>query len=80
MNKKYKEKIKGFEKTDTDKYIGVKISSPWAGRRAYGVSFQHDNVIYSFGRYKDPKECAKAYDLFVIRKGLKRETNFFKKK
>jgi len=32
------------------------------------------------GYYKDPKEAAKAYDLFVIKNELDRKTNFFKKK
>lgn len=35
---------------------------------------------HTFGWYRDEVECAKAYDLFVIRKNLPHKTNFFKKK
>jgi hypothetical protein len=62
------------------KYIGVRYKYIWGNRRAYTVQFQHNNVLYSFGQYDTPKECAKAYDLFVIKNKIDRETNFFKKK
>lgn len=61
------------------KYIGIREKRR-SGRIVWSISFRHDSVLYEFGHYKDPKECAKAYDLFVIKKQLNMETNFFKKK
>lgn len=61
------------------RYKGV-VKKRRNGRWIFMISFQHNNVIYQFGSYDDEKECAKAYDMFVIKKQLKRETNFFKKK
>lgn len=61
------------------KYIGVSRKRA-QGRWHYRVDFMHKRKRYSMGYYKDPKEAAKAYDLFVIKNELDRKTNFFKKK
>ena len=64
-------------KNDT-KYIGVHKRKD-NGKIIFNVKFQHDNVVYTFGTYKEPKDAAKAYDLFVLRKNINRKTNFFNK-
>ena len=61
------------------KYIGVHRNRS-NGREYFSVRFSFKKVSYRFGNYKDIKSCAKAYDLFVIKNQLDRETNFFKKK
>ncbi len=61
------------------KYIGVSRKKG-QGRYYYRVEFSHKKIRYSMGYYKDPKEAAKAYDLFVIKQQLNRKTNFFKKR
>lgn len=61
------------------KYIGVSRKKG-QGRYYFRVEFTHKRKIYSMGYYKDSKEAAKAYDLFVIKSELGRKTNFFKKK
>lgn len=61
------------------KYRGV-YRDKVSGRDFFRVRFDHEGKSYSFGYYKDEKECAKAYDLFVIRNNLSKETNFLKKK
>lgn len=60
------------------KYIGIRRRRN-AGRLVWVVSFSHKSIRYEFGQYKNEIECAKAYDLFVIKKGLDRKTNFLKK-
>lgn len=62
------------------KYTGVyKVRSH--GKIRFRVRLIKDNGRpHTFGFYKDEKECAKAYDLYVVRKNLQRRTNFFKKK
>ena len=64
------------------KYIGVQKINKQTGKRElrYRVHFQHEHKVYQFGNYTDAKECAKAYDLFVIKSSIDRPTNFFKKK
>jgi len=62
------------------KYIGVKRKKNRGNRYKFVVDISIDGVRYFFGNYDDPKEAAKAYDLLVIRKGLDKPTNFFKKK
>jgi hypothetical protein len=60
---------------ETTPYIGVRVSrGKYASRVKVG-----DNTI-QLGRYNDPKEAAKAYDLYVIKNNLNRKTNFLKKK
>tara|TARA_R110000772_G_scaffold183794_2_gene294933 strand:+ start:551 stop:748 length:198 start_codon:yes stop_codon:yes gene_type:complete len=61
------------------KYIGV-LRARSGGRDYYRIDFAHKKIRYSFGNFKDPKEAAKAYDLFVIKQQLNRKTNFFKKR
>lgn len=61
------------------KYIGVSRKKG-QGRYYYRVEFSHKKIRYSMGYYKDPKEAAKAHDLYVIKNELDRDTNFFKKK
>lgn len=50
------------------------------GRTYFRVRLTHKGVRHEFGNYKDEKECAKAYDLYVIKNNLPNKTNFFKKK
>lgn len=61
------------------KYKGVN-KKRLQGRVYFTCSFGHNGKMYRFGLYNTAKEAAKAHDLFVIRKGIDRETNFFKKK
>lgn len=61
------------------KYKGVH-KKRLSGRVFFTCSFGHDGTTYRFGLYKTAKEAAKAHDLFVIKNGIDRETNFFKKK
>lgn len=61
------------------KYRGV-YRAISAGRKVFRVRFDYNGKRYDFGHYKDEKECAKAYDLFIIRNNFNKETNFFKKK
>lgn len=62
------------------KYIGVKKRRNKRSQYFFVVDFFKDGVRHNFGRYKDPKDAAKAHDLYVIKKNLDRETNFIKKK
>lgn len=61
------------------KYIGVSRKRG-GGRYYFTVEFTHKRKTYRMGYYKDPRDAAKAYDLFVIKNELERKTNFFKKK
>tara|TARA_R110001606_G_C15202764_1_gene631891 strand:+ start:464 stop:661 length:198 start_codon:yes stop_codon:yes gene_type:complete len=61
------------------KYIGVRKARR-QGKQFFNVSFTHLGVRYCFGYHDNAIDCAKAYDLFVIKKQLDRKTNFFKKK
>lgn len=61
------------------KYKGVVYKRNRHGRNIFKVRFQYDNVRYEFGSYADEKEAAKAYDIFVIKMGIDRPLNFFKK-
>lgn len=61
------------------KYIGVAKRKDKGGRNFFSIRFTYKNVRHEFGRYEDARECAKAYDLFVIKKQMDRKTNFFKK-
>ena len=56
-------------------YRGVKRNG-----KAWEASIIVDGEFNYLGRYYDQKLAAKAYDLFVIRNGLNRKTNFLKKK
>lgn len=61
------------------KYKGVH-KRRLSGRVFFTCVFGHEGTTYRFGLYKTAKEAAKAYDLFVIKNRINRETNFFKKK
>jgi hypothetical protein len=59
----------------TTPYIGV-----LRGQRKWVARIRYNNETVWLGRYDDPKDAAKAYDMFVIKNNLDRRTNFFKKK
>lgn len=61
------------------KYIGVQKGKA-SGKGFFRVSFFHEGVKHEFGYYDNEKEGAKAYDLYVLRRGYDRKTNFIKKK
>ena len=63
-----------------NKYLGIRKVKQRVGKPHFRVAFNHNGVRHEFGRYLDEKECAKAYDLYVIKKGIDRPTNFLKKK
>jgi hypothetical protein len=62
-----------------DNYIGIHKNRR-SGRDAYRVRFTHNKKLYIFGHYKTRKETAMAHDLFVIKMGMDRKTNFLKRK
>jgi hypothetical protein len=61
------------------KYKGVKKIRQ-NGRIAYQSTIMINGIVNSFGCHDNPRDAARDYDLYVIRLGLKRKTNFFKKK
>lgn len=61
------------------KYKGV-TKRRMSGRVIWYGSFITNKVRHTFGVYNTEIECAKAHDLYVLKKGIKRKTNFFKKK
>lgn len=69
---------KEIEKTDT-KYKGVR-KNKHHGRIYWRAEVMVNGEQIGLGTYHDPKKAAKAYDLYVIKYGLNRKTNFFKKK
>lgn len=59
----------------TTPYVGVsRGQKKWVAR----IKVNRETVLLGF--YDDPKDAAKAYDMFVIKNNLDRKTNFFKKK
>ena len=62
-------------KEKTSPYKGVRLS-----RGKYAVKIKVGDNTIQLGRYINEKDAAKAYDLYVIRHNLNRETNFLKKK
>ena len=60
------------------KYKGV-YKRRRSGRTFFAVRLYHKGERYEFGHYSNEKDCAKAYDLFVIKNNLPKKTNFFKK-
>ena len=68
-------KIKGENRKNSTQYIGVTFS-----RKKWRSRISHNGEERSLGLYDNPKDAAKAYDLYVIKNNLDRETNFFKKK
>lgn len=69
---------KKSEKNDI-KYIGVRKSRT-GGRYYWRSEICVNRKLIPLGMYHDPKMAAKAYDLYVIKNGLSRKTNFLKKK
>ncbi len=61
------------------RYKGIKRKRV-SGRFYFTVSFSHKGVAHSFGLFKDERDAARSYDLYVIKNNIPRETNFFKKK
>jgi hypothetical protein len=60
---------------ESTQYHGVKKKY-----KGWEANITVNGVTIYLGRYSEQKTAAKAYDLYVIRHGLKRKTNFFKKK
>lgn len=62
-------------KKETTPYIGVRLSrGKWAAR------IKRDGVTIQLGRFLEAKQAAKAYDMYIVKNNLNRETNFLKKK
>ena len=57
---------------------GVKIRYA-SGRKYYKVAFQYKGVYHRVGLFKDKKEAAKAYDMYIIKNRIPKPTNFLKK-
>lgn len=66
------------EKNDI-KYIGVRRAKT-GGRVYFRAEICVNRELIPLGMYHEPKVAAKAYDLYVIKHGLNRKTNFLKKK
>jgi len=66
-------------KEETIKYRGVNKQIR-GGKTVFRFQVVNNGVSKSMGWYKTAKECAKAYDLYVIKNNLPQKTNFFKKK
>lgn len=62
-------------KRNASPYIGVSFA-----RKRWYARVKHNGTTFFLGAYDDPKEAAKAYDLYVIKNNLDRKTNFFKKR
>lgn len=72
--------MKSKKETKNDiKYRGVRLHRS-GGRLYWRAEICVNSQIIHLGRYFEPKEAAKAYDLYVIKNGLDRKTNFLKKK
>ena len=50
------------------------------GRKYYKASFIHKGVVHRIGLFKKEREAGLAYDVYVIKNGIPRTTNFLKKK
>lgn len=68
-------KIKEENRKKTTSYIGVSFA-----RKRWYARVKHDGATHFLGAYDDPKDAAKAYDMYVIKNNLDRKTNFFKKR
>jgi hypothetical protein len=58
---------------------GVSIINT-GGRKYYKVSLRHKGVVHRIGLFKQEREAGLAYDLYVIKNGIPKTTNFLKKK
>lgn len=63
----------------TSRYRGVHRKRTF-GRLFWAAQVSVNGENVSLGSYDDEISAAKAYDMYVIRKGLNRKTNFLKKK
>jgi|TARA_R110000772_G_scaffold58864_1_gene133408 hypothetical protein len=61
------------------KYIGV-TKRRKSGRVCFVSRVYHEGVVYSCGVFPTDEEAARAYDKAVMRLGLDKRMNFFKKK
>ena len=64
----------------TSIYNGVSVKKNRHGREMYVAKIQHNKKTVEIGWYKDEKLAAKAFDKYVLKYGLDKETNFLKKK
>ena len=60
------------------KYKGIRKARNRGGRIVYRVRFSYNGKNYEFGEYNNEKDCARAYDLFILKNNIKRDTNFLK--
>lgn len=60
---------------ESTRYRGIKKK-----RNGWEANIVVNGEYRYLGYYTDPKQAAKAYDFFVIRNNLNRQTNFLKKK
>ena len=67
------------KKKATSRYRGVHLKRTF-GRLSWCAQVTVKNQTIYLGSYDDEIGAAKAYDMYVIRMGLNRQTNFFKKK
>lgn len=64
----------------TSIYNGVSVKKNRNGREMYVAKIYHNKRTVEIGWYKDEKLAAKAFDKYVLKYGLDKETNFLKKK
>lgn len=64
----------------TSIYNGVSVKKNRHGREMYVAKIYHNKRTVEIGWYKDEKLAAKAFDKYVLKYGLDKETNFLKKK
>lgn len=50
------------------------------GKIRYASRIQVEGKLFYLGDYDTPKEAALAYDMYILRNGLNRKTNYLKKK
>jgi len=62
------------------KYKGVYRGKNRNGKQVWVGTFIANKVKHNFGFYETERECAMAHDVYVLKKGIKRRTNFLKKK
>lgn len=62
------------------KYVGVQKARDRNGRKKYSARFVYKGVVHYSGMYDTEREAARAHDLKVLKLGIDKRTNFFKKK
>lgn len=65
-----------MQENNKSKYKGVRLDKR---NKKYYATIMVDKKANFLGYYDDEKSAAKAYDLFVVRNCLNRNTNFIKK-